>query len=149
MMEIYIIVEAWYRIIISFDFLIFFLIKALQYHEDYAEALASYERALELDSENEDARNNQDQLLSYLRTITDLIACKVCLKSLEKKRRFLLFVQGRIKPKKFKTLISVLNETRSFNNNIVPLEFLRPGENENVTYRGTVVASLGVQDVKL
>jgi hypothetical protein len=55
------------------------LIKALQYHEDYAEALASYERALELDSENEDARNNQDQLLSYLRTITDLIACKVCL----------------------------------------------------------------------
>jgi tetratricopeptide (TPR) repeat protein len=91
-MEIYIIVEAWYRIIISFDFLIFFLIKALQYHEDYAEALASYERALELDSENEDARNNQDQLLSYLRTITDLIACKVCLKSLEKKRRFLLFV---------------------------------------------------------
>jgi len=54
------------------------LIKALQYHEDYVEALASYERALELDSENEDARNNQDQLLSYLRTITDLIACKVC-----------------------------------------------------------------------
>ena len=35
------------------------------------------------------------------------------------------------------------------NNNVVPLEFLRPGENENVTYRGTVVASLGVQDVKL
>ncbi|CAF4693516.1 unnamed protein product, partial [Rotaria sp. Silwood1] len=105
---------------------------ALQYHEDYAEALASYERSLELDSENEDARNNQDQLLSYLRTITDLIACK-----------------GRIKPKKFKTLVSVLNETPSLNNNIVPLEFLHPGENENVTYRGTVVASLGVQDVKL
>ncbi|CAF1570539.1 unnamed protein product, partial [Adineta steineri] len=105
---------------------------ALQYHEDYADALASYEHALELDSENEDARNNQDQLLSYLRTITDLIACK-----------------GRIKPKKFKTLISVLNETPPINNNVVPLEFLRSGENENVTYRGTVVASLGVQDVKL
>ncbi len=29
------------------------------------------------------------------------------------------------------------------------MEFLKPGENENVTYRGTVVASLGVQDVKL
>ena len=57
----------------------FFLpFKALQYHEDYAEALASYGRALELDSENEDARNNQEQLLSYLRTITDLLACKVC-----------------------------------------------------------------------
>ena len=53
--------------------------KALQYHEDYVEALASYDRALELDSENEDARNNQDQLLSYLRTIMDLIACKVWL----------------------------------------------------------------------
>ncbi|CAF1518837.1 unnamed protein product [Rotaria magnacalcarata] len=105
---------------------------ALQYHEDYAEALTSYECALELDSENEDARNNQDQLLSYLRTIADLIACK-----------------GRIKPKKFKTLISVLNEAPTLNNNIVPLEFLHTGENENVTYRGTVVASLGVQDVKL
>ena len=53
------------------------LVKALQYHEDYAEALASYERALEIDAENEDARNNQDQLLSYLRTITDLLSCKV------------------------------------------------------------------------
>ncbi|UJR38381.1 hypothetical protein I4U23_031051 [Adineta vaga] len=105
---------------------------ALQYHEDYAEALAAYEHALELDSENEDARNNQDQLLSYLRTITDLLACK-----------------GRIKPKKFKTLISILNETPPFSNNIVPLQFLHPGENENGTYRGTVVASLGVQDVKL
>jgi hypothetical protein len=61
----------------------------------------------------------------------------------------MFFFQGRIKPKKFKTLISVLNETRTLNNNIVPLEFLRSGENENVTYRGTVVASLGVQDVKL
>ncbi len=67
-------------------FLNFYLIKALQYHEDYAEALTSYERALELDSENEDARNNQDQLISYLRTITDLIACKVCLMNFEKKR---------------------------------------------------------------
>jgi hypothetical protein len=65
-------------------------IKALQYHEDYAEALASYERALELDSENEDARNNQDQLLSYLRTITDLIACKVCWIN-SKKKEFLLY----------------------------------------------------------
>ncbi len=64
--------------IFCFHRLILFFIKALQYHEDYVEALASYERALELDSENEDARNNQDQLLSYLRTITDLIACKVC-----------------------------------------------------------------------
>ena len=53
------------------------LVKALQYHEDYAEALASYERALEIDSENDDARNNQEQLLSYLRTITDLLSCKV------------------------------------------------------------------------
>ena len=61
---------------------------------------------------------------------------------------FVLF-KGRIKPKKFKTLISVLNETPALNNNVVPLDFLRPGENENVTYRGTVVASLGVQDVKL
>ena len=108
------------------------MLQALQYHEDYAEALASYERALELDAENEDARNNQEQLLSYLRTITDLLACK-----------------GRIKPKKFKTLISVLNETRPLSDNVVPLGFLREGENENATYRGTVVASLGVQDVKL
>jgi len=67
-------------------FLNFCLIKALQYHEDYAEALTSYERALELDSENEDARNNQDQLISYLRTITDLIPCKVCLMNFEKKK---------------------------------------------------------------
>jgi len=79
MMVIYITVEAWYSFLIYFDVInSFSLIKALQYHEDYAEALGSYERALELDSENEDARNNQDQLLSYLRTITDLIACKVC-----------------------------------------------------------------------
>ena len=59
-----------------FNWFLFF--EALQYHEDYVEALGSYERSLELDSENEDARNNQDQLISYLRTITDLIACKVC-----------------------------------------------------------------------
>lgn len=105
---------------------------ALQYHEDYAAALASYARALELDSENDDARNNQEQLLSYLRTITDQLACK-----------------GRIKPKKFKTLISILNEMPPLNNNVVPLAFLRTGENEHATYRGTVVGSLGVQDVKL
>lgn len=35
------------------------------------------------------------------------------------------------------------------NNNVVPLAFLRTGENEHATYRGTVVGSLGVQDVKL
>lgn len=61
----------------SFGIFCLFLLQALQYHEDYAEALGSYERALELDAENEDARNNQEQLLSYLRTITDLLACKV------------------------------------------------------------------------
>lgn len=59
------------------------------------------------------------------------------------------FLKGRIKPKKFKTLISMLNQTPPLNKNIASLENLRPGENENVTYRGTVVASLGVQDVKL
>jgi len=48
--------------------------------------LASYERSIELDSENEDAKNNQDQLLSYLRTITDLIACKVRL--VQKRKSF-------------------------------------------------------------
>ena len=131
-----------------------FSFKALQYHEDYAEALASYEHALELDGENEDARNNQDQLISYLRTITDLIACKVC--ALDLRARWsttmntrLSLLQGRIKSRKFKTLISVLNETPPSHNNSVPLQFLRPGENEDATYRGTVVASLGVQDVKL
>jgi hypothetical protein len=62
---------------------------------------------------------------------------------------FCFFLKGRIKPKKFKTLISVLNEIPTFNNNIAPLDILHPGENENATYRGTVVASLGVQDVKL
>lgn len=43
----------------------------------------------------------------------------------------------------------MLNQTPPLNKNIASLENLRPGENENVTYRGTVVASLGVQDVKL
>ena len=62
---------------------------------------------------------------------------------------FCFVFKGRIKPKKFKTLISILNETPGLNNNIVPFDFLRVGENDNVTYRGTVVASLGVQDVKL
>ena len=69
---------------------------------------------------------------------------------LKEKNLFFIFIfKGRIKPKKFKTLISVLNETPTINNNIIPLEFIRSGENDNATYRGTVVASLGVQDVKL
>lgn len=67
----------------------------------------------------------------------------------ENRIRILFFLKGRIKPKKFKTLISILNETPGLHNNIVPFDFLRVGENDNVTYRGTVVASLGVQDVKL
>ncbi|CAF1008494.1 unnamed protein product, partial [Didymodactylos carnosus] len=103
----------------------------LQYHEDYQDALQSYEKAIELDPDYDDARNNQDSLLSYLRTVTDLIACK-----------------GRLKPKRFKSLISVLNETKC-NDNVVPLDFLCNGENDTVIYRGTVVASLGIQDVKL
>lgn len=58
-------------------------------------------------------------------------------------------MQGRIKSRKFKTLISILNEAPPCHDNTVPLQFLQLGENEDRTYRGTVVASLGVQDVKL
>ena len=72
-----------------------------------------------------------------------------CRKILTNSLSLVLLDQGRIKPRKFKTFISVLNETPALNNNQVPLAFLHPGDNASVTYRGTVVASLGVQDVKL